>query len=489
MTTDPTADQQAREEASASNDPSPASSTPAPTPPAVPTGDGDAPAAPTPGQPPEAPPPTVQTTTPKPKEKPKAAPLPADMNAEIDAAMAELGFGSSFADAGASDDAPRKAIRGPRVVQAGREHRTGAVVSIGESDIFVEFGPKELGVTPVLQWKDALPAVGDQLEVVVDRYEPDESIYICSKPGAVVKAEWEMLEPGQTVEARVTGTNKGGLELEVASHRAFMPAGQVALERVEDLSVFIGEKLTCQVAQIDRRGKGNIVLSRRDMLKVERKEQEKKLKGTLEEGQTLEGAVRKIMPFGAFIDLGGVDGLVHLSDITHERVGYGEKAVQKLLKEGEQVKVQILKLDWSNNRISLGMKQLQEDPFSAVAGELAEGSIVSGTVRRLADFGVFVEVAPGVEGLVHISEIAYRRIGHPSDVLKEDEVIQVKILKIDPDGRKISLSIKQTEASPQDKRVDEIKNQAETPAMRRLKEKFGKGDKDLKGGLGGADWF
>ena len=290
-----------------------------------------------------------------------------------------------------------------------------------------------------------------------------------------------MLEIGQVVEARVVGVNKGGLELEVAQHRAFMPASQVSLERVEDLSVFVGEKFTCQVSQLDRRGKGNIVLSRRDLLSQERKEQAEKLKATLKEGQTVEGTVRKIMPFGAFIDLGGIDGLVHISDLSHERVNFGEKNVQRFLKEGDRVTVQILKIDWDANRISLGMKQLQADPFAAAASEIAEGAELTGKVTRLADFGAFVEVASGVEGLVHVSEIAHRRINRPADVLSDGQVVKVKVLKIDPSDRRISLSIKALEKSPQEKKAEEIRQQ-ESPALRRLREKFGK--QGFKGGLG-----
>ncbi len=396
-------------------------------------------------------------------------------------------------------------VRGPRVVQSGREHRTGKVVSVGPQDIFIEFGPKELGVLPRLQFKDdELPAVGSELEVIVDKFSAEESLFICSRPGAVVKAAWELLEVGQTVEARVTGTNKGGLELEVAGHRAFMPASQVSLDRIPDLSVMVGEKLVCQVAQLDRRGSGNIVLSRRDLLAVERKEKAEKLKGQLQEGQVLEGTVRKIMPFGAFIDLGGLDGLCHLSDMTYDRVTPTEKNVQKFVKEGDKVRVQILKLDLENNRISLGMKQLGEDPFmSATKADIQEGATLSGTVVRLTEFGAFVKLAEGVDGLVHVSEISRRRINRPEDVLKPDQVVQVKVLKIDPDTRKIGLSIKALlpeEAPPpgsRDARMAEkraAKDAAaaarlaeiakETPELRRQREKFR--NKQLTGGFGKA---
>ncbi len=449
----------------------------------------------------------TQATTPSDTSSPTH--LSPEVEAEIEAAMKDL-----EAETG-SPTHTKKPIRGPRVVQAGREHRTGLVVSVGPNDVFLEFGPKELGVIERQQFKeDQLPKVGDEIKVVVNRYDSAESLFLCSLPGAVQKAEWEMLSPGQTVEARVTGVNKGGLELEVANHRAFMPASQVSLDHVADLSVFVGEKLVCQISRIDRAGKGNIVLSRRDILKAERAEKAKALKETLKEGDTVEGIVRKIMPFGAFVDLGGVDGLIHISDLSHDRIHMGEKNVAKYVTEGEKVRVQVLKIDWDANRISLGLKQLSEDPFQTVAKDIEEGAEVTGRVSSIADFGAFIEIAPGIEGLVHISELDWNRVNAVGDVLKQDEIVKARVLKIDPETRRISLSIKQTkdkpegaqagpgsgDAKPMRKRPKGIPERQsfgrgstrdtrkaeeilkETPAMRRLREKFGK--EGFKGGLG-----
>lgn len=462
--------------------------------------------------------PVAQPQAPQPPARPEAPALSSEVTSEIDEAMAALGFTDAPAAGGerkAKKDRQRPVARpernvtpiggyerpkvhGPRVVQAGREHRTGTVVSVGPTDIFLEFGPKELGVAPRAQWpEDQLPVVGTEIEVVVDKYESSENIFVCSRPGAVVKAAWENLEIGQIVEARVSGVNKGGLELEVGGHRAFMPASQVSLDRIPDLSVFIGEKMTCQVSQLDRSGRGNIVLSRRDLLQKERIENAAKLKDTLQEGQTLDGTVRKIMPFGAFVDIGGVDGLVHISDLTYDRTGFGENAVSKHVKEGQQVRVKVLKIEWDagdirKSRISLGLKQLAADPFQTAISDIKESAEVGGRVTRLAEFGAFIELAPGVEGLVHVSEIAHRRIGHPQDELKVDQVVQCKVLKIDPDSRRISLSIKAMLPAPEPmgggggggrggsgggrgrrdqggtpRTEEEIR--AETPAMRRLR--------------------
>lgn len=389
-------------------------------------------------------------------------------------------------------------IRGPRVVQSGREHRTGRVVSVGPDDIFVEFGPKELGVLPRLQFKpeDELPKVGDSIEVVIDKFEKDENLLICSRPGQVTKAEWELLEPGQIVEAMCTGVNKGGLELEVAKHRAFMPKGQVDVHFIEDLSGFVGQKLTCKVTKVDRAGGGNILLSRKDVVAAERREKVKKLKETLAEGDVLEGVVKKVMPFGAFIDVGGMDMLCHVSDLSHDRVAKPEDVV----KEGQTVRVKVLKLDWENERHAVGMKQLMDNPFVVALKDIAEGSVVQGTVTKLAEFGAFVKIAEGVEGLVHISEIAWKRVGKASDVLQPKQVVSVKVLKLDPETRKVSLSIKQTQEQPQSDRPqgrgprggkdadtrtpEEILK--ETPAQRRQREAAAARAKQagLKSGLG-----
>jgi len=423
--------------------------------------------------------------------------MAADLHAEMEAAMKQAMNAPAPAAPKAS---PRASIRGPRVVEAGRERRTGRVISVGPSDVFLEFGPKELGIVARIQFKDDanLPEVGSQLEVFIDKFEAAESLFVCSLPGAVQKASWELLEAGQTVEAKVTGVVKGGLELEVAGHRAFMPGSQVAVERIPDLNVFMGEKFTCEVVRVERAGSGNIVLSRRNVLERERKDNAEKLKGQLKEGDTLEGTVRKIMPFGAFVDLGGLDGLIHISDLTYERVGYGEKAIEKILKEGQKVTVRILKIDWDNNRLSLGMKQLSGDPFQTATQSITEGADLTGRVKRVAEFGAFVEIAPGVEGLVHISELDHKRVQRTEDAVKVDEIVQVRVLKVDRESRRVSLSIKALKAMPEVsmggggggggarkgpamKTPEEIKK--ETPAFRRLKAK-GQQISTFRGGLG-----
>ncbi len=418
------------------------------------------------------------------------------MDQEADAAMkAVMEAPAPPPTSGGATGEHKKAIRGPRVVQGGREYRKGLVVSVGPDAVFLEFGPKELGVIDRKLFTDEnLPKQGEELEVVVQRYSAEENLNICVLPGAVQKADWELLEPGQIIEAEVTGSNKGGLELKVAKHRAFMPASQIDVMHIDDIKQFIGQKLKCRVMRVDRMGRGNITLSRRALMTDVRKEQAAKLKDSLKEGDTISGTIRKIMPFGAFVDMGGIDGLLHISDMSHERLAKAEDIV----KEGETVEVKILKLDWEKKRHSLGLKQLQADPWVESTSEVKEGEIISGKITKLMDFGAFVEVAPGVEGLVHISELAWQRIAKTSDAVQPDKVVSVKVLRVDTDSRKISLSIKQASDRPvmkgskpgrggkrgmeQDTRTAE-EILAETPAMRRAREKAKQ--KDLTpGGLG-----
>lgn len=431
-------------------------------------------------------------------DKPKAPESPgisSQMEAEIESAM-QSAMQAPEPEAGKPSGpgpAPaRAAIRGPRKVEGGREHRSGVVVSVGPEDIFIEFGPKSLGVTDRKQWQDEeLPKVGDTLELVVDRFDPIQQLTICVRKGAVQKAEWELLEKGQVVEAMVTGTNKGGLELEVAHHRAFMPASQVDIHRVADMAPFVGQKVTCKITRVDRAGRGNIVCSRREILMAEREEKRKALQETIKQGHTVSGTVRKIMDFGAFVDIGGVDGLVHISDLSHDRVA----KVEDVVKEGDEVTCKVLKIDWEKDRISLGMKQCQEDPYKAAAKELTVGEVVTGRVTKLAEFGAFVEVAPGVEGLVHISELSWKRIPTPDAVVQVDQVIQVKVLEVDTKKKRVSLSHKQTTEQPQhtgrgrgrgeqDTRTEE-EIRKETPAQRRLREKAKQAQANKSsGGLG-----
>ena len=388
----------------------------------------------------------------------------------------------------------------PQTVQLssdGRRTRSGIIVAIHDKNAMIEFGPKSQGLCPAAQFeelKGAPPEVGSTHEFVVDRFDPFEGLLIVSLPGAVHKADWGTLEQGQIIEARCVGVNRGGLEMEVNNHRGFMPSGQVDTRHVPDISVFIGEKMNCKVIEL-KKNKNRLVLSRKAVVASERAEQRKHLLAELAEGQVRKATVTSIQPYGAFADLGGIDGLIHVSDIAHERI----KDPSEVLKVGDEVEVQVLKIDDSGKetKIGLGRKQVVTNPAVAEMEKIEEGAELTGTVKKLTDFGAFVEVAPGVEGLVHISQLAHERVQNVQQVLKKNEVIQVKVLSVDGQRNRLSLSIKALSEPP--KRADADggggggrrgrrdarepqQAREEDPAMRKLKARFS--SSGLKGGLG-----
>ncbi|MHC4768564.1 MAG: 30S ribosomal protein S1 [Planctomycetota bacterium] len=305
--------------------------------------------------------------------------------------------------------------------------KTGTVIKIYHDDVFVEFGPKSQGVCPRSEFAEP-PTVGERHDFVVDRYDAKEGLLLLSRQGAIRKAAWESLAVGQAVEARCTGFNKGGLELEIAKHRAFMPAGQIDLRHIDDLSVFVGEKIPCEIIELDR-VRGRIILSRRKTLEAERVQLREKLLNDLKEGDQRPAVIRSVQPYGAFADLGGMDGLIHISDICHERIQHPSD----LVKEGDEVQVQILKIDRSQDppRIGLGMKQCMADPYHAHTANLREGDTVSGRVTRIMPYGAFVEIAPGVEGLIHISQLSGERVNKVSSIVKPNEIVRVRVLDVD----------------------------------------------------------
>jgi small subunit ribosomal protein S1 len=266
--------------------------------------------------------------------------------------------------------------------------------------------------------------------------------------------------------------------MEIANHRAFMPAGQVDIRFHQDLSVFMGQKMACEVKEVDRQ-RGRIILSRRAALELERSHLRMKLLSTLEVGQTLPATITSIQAYGAFADIGGVDGLIHVSDLAWERV----KHPADVVKEGQQVMVKVLKIDQSQDppKIGLGMRQTLENPAVAARASLKEGETVQGRVTKIMPFGAFVELSPGIEGLVHISELSHERVHDVRQAVKADEIVPVKILSIDPGGKKIALSIKQTKEKTeefvqrkQDRKMEQLRGQ--------LNQKWG--SIPLKGGLG-----
>jgi len=274
------------------------------------------------------------------------------------------------------------------------------------------------------------------------------------------------------VEARVTGTNKGGLSVDVNGIRGFMPASQVDLYRAEDLNQFVNQKLRCLVTEVDREER-NLLVSRRALQEKDRQEQAEKTWAEIAEGQVREGVVRSIKPFGAFIDLGGVDGLLPTGEMSWQRVGSPEEVVSP----GQRVRVQVLRLDPQARKVTLGLRQLQTSPWDTAPTDYPVGTIVRGKVTRTAEFGAFVEVCPGVEGLVHVSELAPTRVRRVADVVHVGQEVAIKVLNIDVAARRMSLSLKQAAQAPEPEPEEEAEPGA-PPAPPR------KRTTPLRGGVG-----
>ena len=319
-------------------------------------------------------------------------------------------------------------------------------------------GGKLQGVVPLIQFERP-PRLGSIMDFVVNTVDEKQGLVFLSREGAISLSTWDQLTKGAVVEARVTRSNKGGLELEmVGSIRAFMPASQIDLAHTEDMEAFVGQKLEAMVQEIDRKAK-KVLLSRRAYLEKQQARSREKLLKELEVGQEREGTVSSVMDFGAFVDLGGVDGLVHVTDLSHAHVAKPSDAV----KVGDTVKVKVLKIEQikvnakgkpsdtgehMRHRIALGIKQIEPDPWDGVSNKYTVGEQVTARVTRTAPFGAFVELEPGVEGLLPISEMSWKRINTAEEVVRGGDVIRVAILRIEPRDKKLTLSLKAAKGDP-----------------------------------------
>ncbi|MDH3585055.1 MAG: S1 RNA-binding domain-containing protein, partial [Phycisphaerae bacterium] len=306
----------------------------------------------------------------------------------------------------AASPAPAAAAATSSGSRSNDRNRMGTIAAVRGDDVFIELGGKDQGVCPLAQFPKP-PRVGDRMEFLVQALDEQDHLFQLVRPGSTTatKATWQTLQKGMVIDAMVTGMNTGGLELKVAGQRAFMPASQIDLQHVEDLTQFLNRKLTCKVVELDKRRR-RVVLSRRAVLREEAEGKREELLREIEVGQVMEGTVRSLQKFGAFVDIGGLDGLVHVSDISHQRVA--DPAA--VLKQGQKVQVKVLKVAEDGKRISLGMKQAQPDPWETAGGKYVQGTNVTGKVVRTTDFGAFVELEPGIEGLIHISQLSDQRV-------------------------------------------------------------------------------
>lgn len=386
-------------------------------------------------------PPSAPAATAAPRVKPTIA---RRLSPEIEAELAEA-LGEASIDELVAGNVPAAAT-----VEVEPDTRCqGRVLSIHGDDVFVDIGARNQAVVSLRQFLEP-PQPGATIEVMVGRFNSDEGLYSALAPGGAVKVEdWSQLQEGVVVEARITGHNKGGLECLVGGIRGFIPAGQTSMYRVEDLAQFENQTLHCVVteANADRR---NLVLSHRAVLERQKEESRDKLLAELAAGQIREGIVRSVRDFGAFVDLGGVDGLIHVSQLGWHRV----KHPSEVLTEGQRVSVKVVRIDPDTHKVGLSLRDLTESPWSGAASKYPVTSRHPGQVSKLMDFGAFVQLEPGIEGLVHISELAHHRVFRVSDVVSEGQEVDVKVLSVDEENQRISLSIKACLNKPEPKKKE-----------------------------------
>ncbi|MED1782488.1 30S ribosomal protein S1 [Brevibacillus fortis] len=324
------------------------------------------------------------------------------------------------------------------------------VTKVEDKQALVDLGYKYDGLVPISELSPLhvekvsdVVAVGDTFEVKVIKLNDEKEELVVSKKAVAMESSWSDLEQkmqaGEIIEATVKEVVKGGLVVDVGV-RGFIPASMVERHFVEDFSDYKGKTLALKVVEMDKE-KNKVILSHKAVLEDEVKVQKQSIMDKIQVGQVLEGTVQRMTDFGVFVDIGGVDGLVHVSELAWNRVD----KPSDIVKEGDKVQVKVLKIDRENERIGLSIKETQAGPWANVAEDFKAGSILNGTVKRMVSFGAFIELAPGIEGLVHISQIANRRVNTPSEVLKEGQEVQVKVLDVVPQEQRISLSIRAVE--------------------------------------------
>ena len=387
-----------------------------------------------------------------------------DIEADIDAALAGLSMDSVVENTQAATEELELNTRVKGVVTK---------IHAANDNVFFKLNGQFEGVATFHHFKEE-PKEGDFVEVIIRGRNAEDGLYELGIPGAAVGvADWQDVIEGSVVECMVTGSNTGGLEVKINSLSGFMPISQIDRFRVEDVAPYIGQKLQAVVLEVNE-AKRKLVVSRRAILDRENEENRKKLMEELEAGQLRDGTVTKLMDFGAFVDLGGAEGLIHISKVSWTRV----KHPSEVLEVGQKVRVKVEKLG-EGGRISLSHRDTLDHPWKNIATEFAVDEIVKGTVTKIADFGAFVRIASGVEGLVHISELAHHRVTRVSTICNEGDEINVKILSMDLEKQKISLSHKATLAAPAPKDSGK-KNEPEIPEGREMV--VPATDEPLKGG-------
>jgi len=330
----------------------------------------------------------------------------------------------------------------------------GQVIQVGENDVIVNIGYKadgiiprdELNNDPTLKPSDIVKE-GEEIEVFVKKIDEKEGSVLLSKKKVDIEKAWKVLkekhQTGEPLNVKVLEEVKGGLIAIAEGIRGFIPASHIDIGYVEVLQDFVGQELPMKVIEFNR-SKGKVIFSRKALLEEQKEKKKKEILENLKAGDRIEGEVKRITDFGAFVDVGGIDGLVHISEMSWSRIDHPSE----VLETGQKVEVEVLGVEPENERISLSLKKTKPHPWDNIQERYKAGDIVTGKVVRLVDFGAFVELEPGVEGLVHVSQIAYTHVEKPRDVLEEGQMVEVKVLDVKPDERRISLSIKETTEKP-----------------------------------------
>ena len=343
----------------------------------------------------------------------------------------------------------------------------GTVVEINERGIYVDVNYKSDGFIPLRELSTSdvsdpheVVELDEEIKVVVLTLEDEEGNMVLSRKRAEEEEAWERIEKShaedEIIEAEITKEVKGGLVADVGL-RGFIPASHVAIGYVEDLSQYVGDTLRLKVIEVDR-GNNNVVLSHKEVLEKEREKQKEQTLAELEEGEKVTGRVTKLVDFGAFVDLGGIEGLLHISEMSWGRIGHPSD----VLEEGEEIEVKVLDVDRENERISLGLKQLLPDPWEEFADRHYEGEVIEGTITKIVDFGAFMEIEDGIEGLIHISQLSQRHVETPDEVVEVGQEREAKIINIDPDDKRVGLSLKELEDQQPSTRDSQQKEEKDT---------------------------
>lgn len=359
------------------------------------------------------------------------------VDAEVDRALAGVDVDHLLG----TDGTGEALVEGKRL----RGLQSGAVVQINlqKDEVLIELSGKAQGVARFSLFPEE-PKLRDVVEVNVEQFDGRQGVYLCTPKGvASSNTDWDSLSVGTVVEGVVNGMNKGGLEVKVGNLRAFLPAGQVDLEFHKDISIFLSQKITVEVTQIDKENH-RLVVSRRKILERDRAEKRDRLLNELVEGETRQGTVRSLVDYGAFVDLGGLDGLIHVSELAYNR----HVKPSDVVNVGDIVEVKVLKFDKATGKVSLSLKQARPDPWKDIETKYPVGTKVTARVVKIESFGAFIEVEEGVQGLLPLSEMSWQRIRNPSQVVQVSQTIPLVVLAVDAGARRMTFSLKQASPDP-----------------------------------------